>query len=443
MIVPTAWVSDEVAMAKPSHVVVVFVLVSLLAGAVAFSEEGWSRFRGPTGLGYTSEKDLPLRWGGDGNENVLWKTPLVGEGHASPVMGSDRVFICTARWGPAVKEREKVQPEHHVLCYDAGNGALLWDTQVPPGPWLRNDFRSGPGGGYASPTPATDGAMVYCVFGSSVMAALDYRGAIVWRKELVPYTFDVTIGTSPILFRDTVIMLCAMAKPSDSKIVAYDKRDGAMRWERPLPGTGFGHSTPIIIDVNGAPQLLCLASGMSESPEALQSFDPTSGERRWWCWGAGDAASPAYGAGIVYFDSGRGGAAVAVDPTGVGDVTATHIRWKASMPSEGIGSPIIVDGLVYRLQDPCKLVCRDAADGRQVHAQNLEGVGSTWASPIADPRGRIFFATAGTSYVIQSGRPFTVVAVNDLGDASHPSPAVAHGRMYLAGRKHLYCVGAK
>ena len=118
---------------------------------------------------------------------------------------------------------------------------------LPPGPWLRTDFRSGPGGGYAAPTPTTDGKLVYVVFGSSVIAALDFDGRVVWRKEITPYTFDVTIGSSPVLFHDTLLMLCAMANKSDSKLVAYDKADGSIRWETPLPETGFGHSTPVLI----------------------------------------------------------------------------------------------------------------------------------------------------------------------------------------------------
>jgi outer membrane protein assembly factor BamB len=64
-------------------------------------EEDWPQFRGPTGLGYTSEKDLPLTWGGEKAENVAWKSPLVGEGHASPIVSAGRVFVCTVRWAGA------------------------------------------------------------------------------------------------------------------------------------------------------------------------------------------------------------------------------------------------------------------------------------------------------------------------------------------------------
>ena len=125
------------------------------AWALAARADNWPQFRGPTGMGHTVEKNLPIKWGGDDDENVRWKSPLIGQGHASPMVWGDRVFVCTAHWPKTVRQREKVIPEHHVLCYAANDGKLLWDRQVPPGPWLRSDFRSGPGGGYACPTPTT------------------------------------------------------------------------------------------------------------------------------------------------------------------------------------------------------------------------------------------------------------------------------------------------
>lgn len=414
-----------------------------IANSLAGSARGenWPQFRGPTGLGYSSEKDLPLQWGGENNANVLWKGALVGEGHASPIVWNDRVFVCTARWPESVTDRAKVIPEHHVLCYSTRDGSSLWDVVIPAGPWLRTDFRSGPGGGYAGPTPATDGERVYAVFGSSVIAAVDFHGQIVWRKEIEPHTFDVTIGSSPVLFRDTLLMLHAMTNKNDSKIVAYNTADGSVKWETRLPQIGFAHSTPVTIEVNGQPQLIVAASGMGESDEGIQSFDPTDGQRIWWCRGAGEAASAAFGSGIIYCDNGRGGAGVAIDPTGAGDVTKTHIKWRQSHVPEGIGSPIILNDRVYRLHSPNVLKCWHATDGQQVFAARLEGVTTTWASPVADRSGHLFFASAGKSYVLEAGPKFNVLAVNDLGDPNHASPAIADGQMYLVGTKNIYCIG--
>jgi outer membrane protein assembly factor BamB len=405
--------------------------------------EDWPQFRGPTGLGYSKETTLPITWGGPDNKNVLWKAALIGEGHASPIVWGNRLFVCTVRWPDSTDDRAKVMPEHHVLCYSTLAGKLLWDRTIKPGPWLRSDFRSGPGGGYAAPTPATDGKRCFVVFGSSVIAALDFEGHVVWRKEIVPYTFDVTIGSSPVLFGDTVLMLCAMANKKDSRLIAYSKADGSLRWETALPHTGFGHSTPVRIDVKGKPQLVVVASGIVEGERGIQSFDPRTGKLLWWCRGWGDAASPAYGAGILYCDSGRGGPGLAIDPTGSGDVSKTHIKWRISQVPQGIGSPIIVDGLVYRLHRPNILKCWRARDGKEVHNARLNGVTSTWASPVADGAGRLYFATAGVSHVVQAGPEFKVLAVNDLGDPNHASAAVSNGRMFLVGTRHVFCVGMK
>jgi outer membrane protein assembly factor BamB len=406
--------------------------------------ENWPQFRGPSGLGYTEEKNLPLTWGGQANENVLWKAPLEGQGHASPIVWGDSVFVCTADWPANITDRQKVIPDQHVTCYKATDGTILWDVLVPPGPWLRTDFRSGPGGGYAAATPATDGKLVYCAFGSSVLAALDFRGKIVWRKEIVPYNFDVTLGSSPIIYQDTVILFCTSDQVGDSRVIAFDKTSGQEKWRQKFPDMGFGHSTPVIIQVNAKPQMLLAASGMKEAENALRSVDPANGKILWWCRGAGDAASPAYdGSGLIYFDSGRGGPGVAVDPTGSGDVSQTHIHWTVTQAGEALCSPIIVGKHVYRLHKPGLLKCWELTGGKQVYAERLEGISTTWASPIADANGRIFFANAGKSYVIQAGPEFRVLAVNDLGDGNHPSPAVTRGRMFLVGMKDLYCVGSR
>jgi len=410
----------------------------LLAFASARAED-WPQFRGPTGQGFTSEKNLPLRWGGEKAENIAWKSPLIGEGNASPIVFGGTVFVCTVRW-PAGKADPLVIPEHHVSAYRAADGKLLWDTLVEPGPWRRDDFRGGSAGAYASPTPATDGKHVFVVFGSSVMASLDLKGKIVWRQILHPHDFDCVLGTSPVLFGDTLILLCAMANPADSRLVAFAKGNGQCAWERKLPRIGSGHSTPILIDVHGKPQLVVIGSGGADPAEALESVDPANGQRLWWCKSPSYVASPAFGSGILYAD--RNGNGVAVDPAGVGDVTATHVKWTTGGLSESLGSPIIVDGHIFRLQESGIVKVLNTSDGKETDRQRIDKVGSTWASPIADGNGRVYFASGGRSYVVQAGPQLKVLSVNDLGDPNHASPAVSNGRLFIVGMKNLYCIGA-
>ena len=151
---------------------------------------------------------------------------------------------------------------------------------------------------------------------------------------------------------------------------------------------------------------------------------------------------PAFSAGKVYFDNGRGGMGTLVAAGGEGDISE-KIAWTVGQVPEAIGSPIIVSDYVYRLHTPGILKCWNVADGKEAYAKRLEGLSSTWSSPIADAAGRIYFASGGKSYVLKAGAEGEILAVNDLGDSNHASPAVMGDRLIIAGLKQLYCVGLR
>src|SRR5262249_10823042 len=207
----------------------------LLLCAIAGAD--WPGWRGPTGQGHTDEKDLPLTWSAKTGENVLWKAPLPGadgkgrqdQNQSSPVVLGGKVFVTASHWPMGVSPKEF--PEHHVLCFDAQTGKQLWDVQVKPGPWSRaSDLR----GGYTAPTPAADAQRVYVVFGSSVVAALDRAGKEAWRKEITPTDFDVALASSPVLYRESVILQLDGINRS-SRMVAYNRKTGAVKWQRKRP----------------------------------------------------------------------------------------------------------------------------------------------------------------------------------------------------------------
>jgi outer membrane protein assembly factor BamB len=410
---------------------------AVMVSSVAQAGDTWPGWRGPTGQGRSDEKDLPLTWGGPKNENVLWKSPLPGteaqaqEDHnqSSPIVWKDRVFVVMVYWPKGTGQ--SAYPEHHVACYAAADGQLKWDVKVPPGPWLLTDLR----GGYSASTPCTDGQRVYALFGSSELAALDFDGKLIWRKEITPFAWDVAIGTSPILTRDAVLVLCDGNKPQLSRLIAFDPATGNIKWEQKRPEANFDHTTPLLIDVNGRPQLVIGSSG------AIQGVDPTDGSEIWHAKNNGDVPTPAYGGGIVYCESGRGGPGIAVDPTGKGDVTATNVKWSTPPVPEGFCSPTIAGGYVYRIHNPGILKCLDQTSGKQVFETRMPQGSQAAASPILTADDRLYFASGGVSIVLPVGPKFEPLATNDLGDGASSSPAVANGCLYIKGSRYLYCIG--
>lgn len=154
-------------------------LIIIVVSHASARGDNWPQFRGPTGQGLCAEKNLPTTWGGESRTNVVWQSPLIGEGHASPIVWNNHLFVCTARWPDDAADKAQIIPEHHLLCYETSSGQLAWDTIIAPGPWTRSDFRSGAGGGYAAPTPATDGDHIFCAFGSSVLAAVAGKSFVI------------------------------------------------------------------------------------------------------------------------------------------------------------------------------------------------------------------------------------------------------------------------
>jgi outer membrane protein assembly factor BamB len=415
-------------------------LLLLVAAASNASAENWPQFRGPTGMGIVAETGLPTTWGGAAGENILWKSPLPGaapdektkldHNQSSPIVWGDRIFLTASYWPEGRQQSDP--PEHHVACYRAADGMRLWDTTVDPGPWKLTDLR----GGYSAPTPATDGQRVYVLFGSAVLAALDVEGKPVWRQELPDYqAFDVAIAASPIVYRGSVILL-ADKNNQKGVLTAYDTRTGTVQWEQKRPGVAFAHSTPTIAEIGGRPQLLVSASN------ALQGLDPASGEVQWWVKTPGDVCSPVFADGIVFADTGRGGPGVFVEPSGTGDLTATGVKGKVAQIPEGLSSPVIAAGHVYRLHNPAILKCFDLHTGMEAFATRLDGV-AVPSSPIATPEGNVYFGSSGKSFVIKAGPKYELVATNDLNDPSSASVAVSGGKLLFKGRHFLTCVGKK
>ena len=413
------------------------LLFAVLAAVAQVEPADWPGWRGSAGTGATAAKGLPLKWNDPEGENIRWKTPLPGsegetepdQNQSSPIVQGGRVFVTMSYW-PGKQDASRF-PEHHVACYRVADGKRLWDVQVPPGPWLLSDLR----GGYTAPTPAADAERVYVVFGSSVIAALDHDGQLRWRKEIIPHKFDVALGASPVLYEETVLLQCDQVE-GQSRLLAFDRRTGAVKWEQPRPTAGFSHSTPVLATVNGKQQLLTAASN------ALQGLDPANGKVLWTCEARGDAVSPVPGNGLVYLDSGRGGTGVGVDPTGTGDVSKTHRKWTSRRIPEGLSSPVSSGEYLYRLHSPGVLDCMRWSTGETVYSERVPGA-QTSSSPIATADGRIYLASAGKSYVIKAGPQFEVLGTSDLGDAAPTSPAVSGDRLFLKGKKLLYCIGAR
>jgi outer membrane protein assembly factor BamB len=396
--------------------------------------ENWPEFRGPRGDGWAEGSDPPLHW--SETHNVRWKVDIHGKGWSSPVIWEQQIWLTTAT------EDGK---QMYAVCVDRETGRIVHDILV-----FENEHPRfcHPTNSYASPTPVVEAGRVYVSFGSYGTACFDTAtGQRLWQRRDLPCDHWRGPGASPVLYEGRLFI------PFDGYdlqyVVALDKLTGDTVWKRDRNidyGTDDGdlkkaYCTCHVLTHNGRTQLIC--------PSAAEtiSYDPATGDEIWRVrhGGMNTATRPLYAHGLVYVTVGDSVGEVkptllAVRPEGSGDITAQGIAWKTDKTAPKRPSPLVVDDLLFTINDEGVAMCLQATTGELMWRKRIAG--NYRASPIY-AAGRIYFANLeGDVTVIAAGREFQQLAENHLEHGFQASPAVQGNALFLRTTARLYCIEA-
>ena len=405
--------------------------VALLSACGLAGAGDWPRFRGPNGAGIAADKNVPVKWT---EENILWKTPIPGVGHSSPIVCKGRVFLQSASDNGG---------ERCLLCLDAGKGEIIWKTRSPGGPAKKHPLNS-----FASSTPASDGERVYAAFwdGRAIhLGAYDFKdGRPVWEKDLGSYTSQHGFGHSPVLIDGKVVL--ADDQDGASHLLAFDARSGEKIWQTERTPYRACYSTPIIrVKSDGGKELIVASTA------GITAYNPADGKANWWyTWKfAGmplrTVSSPILAGSLVIAASGDGSGdrdVIAVKLGEQGDVTGTNLMWENRLKRYFPYVPCFLarGGHLYSVSDTGFAACHDAQTGQEVWRESLCKEGFT-ASPILVD-GKVYaVAKNGVVYVFEAAPKFKLLARNRMGEAVSSTPAVSDNRLFLRDETYLYCVG--
>jgi outer membrane protein assembly factor BamB len=399
----------------------------------------WPRFRGPEGSGIYRWASVPQAWDIPANQGVVWKTPIPFPGNSSPVIWEDRIFLTGA-----------LPDRLMVYCLDLRTGEFLWEREIPSlaSPPL-DPKKVAKETGFASPTPATNGRLVFVMFAPGDIAALDFAGNVVWNRNLgVP---DNVYGHAASLecFPDRVfVQLDQGSRPEEgkSRLVILDAATGETLLEvpRPVPNSW---ASPIVVFWEGKWQLITAGAPW------IISYDPITGNELWRFAGLeGDVGpSPVFCEGIVNAGN-EYSYWFAIRADGQGDVSETHLLWKAEENLPDLCSPLATSEFSFLLASWGMLTCYDARTGDKLWELELEA--SFISSPgmagdciyvlgeaqEAGPEGELL--QSGRCWVIRPSREKgEIVSENPLGEGCTASPAFHDGRLFIRTRKHLICIG--
>ena len=420
----------------------------------------WPQFRGNEATGVAEKQNLPDRWNPATNENILWRTPVPGLAHSSPIVWGDVVFVTTAissdknatfkpgLYGDGDAAGDRSRHRWMLYAIDKRTGKIRWERTAAEGaPKNKRHIKST----YASSSPATDGRIVVAWFGSEGIHAYDFNGAKRWSVDLgrvdmgaydIP-SYEWGPASSPIIWNGLVIVQCDTQ--ADSFLLALNAETGETVWKtdrQELPSWG----TPTIVNTPAGPELITNASNF------VRGYDPKTGRELWQLGGSSKitAPTPIFAGGLHIIASGRAPErpVFAVKPGARGDLTLskgdtanTHVAWSKTGRGSYMPTPLAYRGLLYVLANNGVLDAYDLATGKEIYRQRLPLVGSGFsASPVAAD-GKIYLSNEdGEMLVVEAGETFKHIGTNSMGETLMATPAISEGVMFVRGALTLFAI---
>lgn len=405
-------------------------LLLVLAGMLQASwatADSWPRFRGPNGTGHSNLKGIPSEWSASDYE---WTIDLPGKGHSSPIIWDNTLFVTTGH----------EDGSRTLLCLDATTGKERWQVTQS---FAANHLHQK--NSYASGTPATDGERVIVAFADEehyVVTAYSMAGEQLWTHDLGTFNSQHGQGLSPIIYEGKVIV------PNDqwgpSAYTAFDIKTGEVLWKSDRKFIKTSYATAMIMPIAGKDQIIALSGGVG-----LAGIDPETGKQ---LWASGELPQRTVASPLATQDGrvigicgqgGRGTILVAVDPTGSGDVSQTHVKGTRETSIPYVPTPVIDEHYLYLWNDDGIVCCVDLAGDLSDNVWRQRVGGNFSGSPVLID-GRLFcISEDGEVVVLKASPTYELLGRSSLGEPSYSTPAVANGRVYFRTFGKLMCLKAK
>ncbi|MFA5910128.1 MAG: PQQ-binding-like beta-propeller repeat protein [Vicinamibacterales bacterium] len=423
----------------------------------------WPSFRGPVASGIAEGQHLPDRWNPATGDGVLWRAPIPGLAHSSPVVWGDLVFVTSAvssrkdatfkpgLYGDGDASEDRSPQRWMLYAVDKKTGKIRWERTAAQGEPLNvRHIKST----YASASPATDGRIVVAWFGSQGVYAYDLAGNLRWKVDIgrvnmgaydIP-SYEWGPASSPIIWNGLVIIQCDTQ--ADSFVLALNAETGETVWKTErdeLPSWG----TPTVVTTPAGPELVTNASNF------VRGYDPTTGRELWKLGGSSKitAPTPIFSDGLHIVASGRAPErpVFAVKPGARGDLTlpkgedhSAQVAWSKTGRGSYMPTPLAYRGILYVLANNGVFDTYDPVTGKEIYRQRLPLVGSGYsASPVAAD-GKIYLSNEdGEMLLVEAGPAFKLIGTNSMGESLMATPALSEGVMYIRAMSTLFAIGKR
>jgi len=395
------------------------ILPGLAAGNARAGD--WPQWRGPArdgvALGETLPDPLPE------NLNRIWNVP-VGEGHSSPVVVADRVYVMARRGD-----------DEFVLGLNASDGSEIWNYHYAA-PYKMNLGARRHGKGPKSTVAVSEGR-VYALGISGILTSLDAAsGEVMWSKQYdgdFPET-SPSFGTASSPLVEEELVIAHVGGKKQGALIAYEKKTGSEIWRAGDDGPAY--ASPVMIGAGDAAQIVTFTR------ESLQGVRRTDGERLWSLefktpWKQ-SSVTPLYLDGLLVYSGLRQGV-FAVRVGADGDPPSEV--WINKQHNFYMSSPVAHGDRVFGFSNRKKgqLICMDAATG-EVKWETEGRMGDNASITRIGDVLLVLTTESELHAVAASDEKYQELATWKVAESpTWAHPAIANGRLYVKDKTSLSC----
>ncbi len=254
--------------------------------------------------------------------------------------------------------------------------------------------------------------------------------------------------------------------PGSFLLIAYDAKTGAKKWW--TSGLSFEmKSVPVVGKVGGADMLFINGYGSPENDpgrllnpgETADVFAKQDADKNGTLEPAELPTDHAKGWLVVYdldnnghvtpaeWDYYRAALAsrngmLAIRLGGEGDMTEENVVWQYQRSVPQLPSPLLYEGVLYMVNDGGIVTTLNPETGAVVKQGRIPGaIDRYYASPVAGD-GKVYMTSEkGKIAVLRPDGSLEPVAVNDIGEDTYATPALADGRIYVRSINTLFAFG--
>jgi outer membrane protein assembly factor BamB len=383
--------------------------------ASAPDKTNWPAFRGQDSRGSAGGKGYPTEWDAVAEKNISWKLEIPKKGKSSPVIWGDKLFLTGAQ--------DKIC---EVYCIDKRSGKILWTgsaSDIPGEPAVSP--KTDPDAGLAVSTTATNGKEVCAVFSNGNLVCFDMDGKKKWMKNIGVPENSYGYASSLMIYKD--LLLVQFDSNIKISLLGIDLESGDQKWETIRHGHAVW-SSPVLGHFMGKPELIINGNPF------VSGYDPLTGNLLWEveCMSGDVAPSVAVNSTMAYAVTDYA-KLVAIKPE-----NGVSIVWEDNTYTPDVSSPVATDQYLFVSTGNGDVACYNALKGDTVWTHYFQD--PFYASPLIADDMVYFLDRSGKTHIVKVGATFKLIAEPTLGEATDCSPAFSDSKIYIRGKKNLYCI---